>query len=99
LTPAVQKTEWTPPKKAKPEISQAQARAEIRARDNIRQHCLKGGNRWQPHGARLPLLSWLRATDRLVKAQYLLQQDVPAVIQQAMANWDSMVRGTPLAGK
>jgi hypothetical protein len=39
------------------------------------------------------------AAEQLVQERFVLREDVPRIVQQAMANWDNTVRGTALAGK
>jgi len=39
------------------------------------------------------------AATRLIQQNYLLSEDAPRVVQQALARWDELTRGTSLAGK
>jgi Alpha/beta hydrolase domain len=39
------------------------------------------------------------AAMKLVKQGYVSDSDVPAVVERALANWDTLTRGTSLAGK
>jgi hypothetical protein len=39
------------------------------------------------------------AATRLVNDRYVLSQDVPAIVDGALAKWDELTRGTALAGK
>jgi len=39
------------------------------------------------------------AATKLVQQRYLLSEDVPRVVERALATWDETTRGTTLAGK
>jgi hypothetical protein len=39
------------------------------------------------------------AATRLVQEGYVLNQDVPAIVDIALANWDELTRGAAFAGK
>jgi hypothetical protein len=39
------------------------------------------------------------AAMKLVRQGYVLEADVPGVVERALANWDTLTRGTSLAGK
>ena len=39
------------------------------------------------------------AANNLVRDGYMVGEDVPAVVTRALATWDELTRGTPMAGK
>jgi hypothetical protein len=39
------------------------------------------------------------AATKLANQRYLLEADIPGVVERALANWDNLTRGTTLAGK